>query len=116
MRVKGKQKIDRIGLIRLSRRFGIAPVHTESLKRGLVIEIPDKQADQLIARGYVYRVAMSTPVDDLQMDDRNIETVEEVVVEKDEDDEIEDEEKDEYEYKTPDDPDPDLIADKDITL
>lgn len=112
MRVRGKKKIDRIGLIRLGRRFGITPVDVDSLKRGNVVEVPDAQGEALIARGYVYRVAMSTPITDLRMDDRNIETVETVVVEKDEDDEDEDED----EYKIAEDPDRDLVEDKDILL
>lgn len=75
MRVRGSRKIDRIGLIRLARKFNIAPVHTELLKREEVVDLPEAKAAALVSRGYAIKVSDKTELDTVKLDDRNIDTI-----------------------------------------
>jgi len=76
MRIRRTKKIDRMGLIKASRKFGIAPLFTSLLQRGEVIELPDDKAEALISRGYALRSGGRPPVNNITIDDTEIETTE----------------------------------------
>lgn len=78
MRIRKTKKIDRIGLIRAARKFGVAPLFVDSLQRDKVVELPDDKARALIDRGYAIRAGGHAPVDNVTVDDQDVETTETV--------------------------------------
>ena len=76
LRIRKTKKIDRIGLIRAARKFGIAPLFTDQLQRGEVIEIEDEKAQALIDRGYALRAGGRQPANEITVDDTEMETTE----------------------------------------
>lgn len=80
MLVKGQKKLDRRGLIRVCRRFGVAPIFMDQLKNGAVVDLPEDKASALIARNYAYAVDTSVDIGDIKMEDHEIETEETVQV------------------------------------
>ena len=95
MKIRKTKKIDRRGLIRIGRRFGIAPVFVANLQQDKIVELPDDKALALIERGYAIR-AQHRADDPITVDDTDIATTEDPVGYKganylDEDDEDEDE-------------------------
>ena len=115
MRIRRTKKIDRRGLIKMSRKFGIAKMFSDNLIRGNVVELPDDKADALISHGYAVNAGGRAVVDNTTVDDRDItttETVDEVdeVDEKDIDDE-------DYDDDVPTGDEAHILPDnKDITL
>lgn len=99
MRIKRTKKIDRRGMTRVGRKFGIAPMFLDQLRTGKVVELPDDKAEQLISRGYAINAGGRASVDNMTVDDKLVTSLENVnapeIDEEDEDfDELDDDERD----------------------
>jgi hypothetical protein len=70
--------MDRRGLIRMSRKFGIAPIFTDQIRRGKIVELPDDKAQALIDHGYAIR-AQRRNTDPITVDDTEVTTPEDVL-------------------------------------
>jgi hypothetical protein len=78
MRIRRSKHIDPHGLKRLSRQYTIAPFFVDQLKRGEVIELPDDKAQILIENGYALKAGGRPPANQVTVDDREVETTEEI--------------------------------------
>jgi len=74
MRIRGRKKIDKIGLIRLGRRFNVPAMFIDQLKRGEVVDLPDEKAEAMVSRGYAVEVSARVEIGPVTMDDRDVET------------------------------------------
>ena len=110
MRVRRTKKIDRRGLIKMSRKFGIPKMFSDNLIRGNVVELPDDKADALIEGGYAVNAGGRAVVDDTTVDDQDITTTETV-------DEVDEEDIDDEDDDVPTGDEAHILPDnKDITL
>jgi hypothetical protein len=78
VKIRGTKKMDRMGLIRTSRKFGIAPVFTAQLQQGKIVELPDDKAQALIDRGYAIQ-AQRRKTDDITVDELAVKTPETII-------------------------------------
>lgn len=107
MRIRRSKKIDRRGLIKMSRKFSIAKMFSDNLIRGNVVELPDDKAEALISHGYAVNAGGRAVVDNTTVDDRDIATLENVdkpdeEIEDDTEDDDDDENEDDDDLETDD--------------
>lgn len=75
MKIRRTKKIDKRGMIRLGRKFGVAPVFIAQLQQGKIVDLPDDKAMALVDHGYAIR-AQHRQTDDITVDDSMTETPE----------------------------------------
>jgi len=56
VRVEKTAKLNQVKLIRISRRYSIAPIDVRELQLGFSVDIPIGMAEELLKDGYVKRV------------------------------------------------------------
>jgi len=59
-KVKKVKKIGNRKVVRLCRKFGIAPLAVRALQSGAVVELPSEKAALLVAAGYVRYIKKAT--------------------------------------------------------